>query len=160
MQPTPPAWSVTARALDRVPVPLRALIGAVVPVAPLRDRPDDVLVLARWAASQSRMREVDLTPAAERALLAHNWPGNVDELARVVHDAASRSETIDLRHLPAAFSARGGHRLSRLQTLERDEIVRALAEPGATAARAADTLGMSRATLYRKLRYYGIRRVG
>ena len=76
-------------------------------------------MLARWAASQSRMREVDLTPAAERALLAHNWPGNVDELTRVVHDAASRSETIDLRHLPAAFSARGGHRLSRLQTLER-----------------------------------------
>jgi transcriptional regulator of acetoin/glycerol metabolism len=47
-----------------------------------------------------------------------------------------------------------------LRTLERDEILRALAEPGATAARAADTLGMSRATLYRKLRYHGIRRVG
>jgi sigma-54 dependent transcriptional regulator, acetoin dehydrogenase operon transcriptional activator AcoR len=156
----PPTWSVTARALDRVPVPLRGLVGSVVPVAPLRERPDDVLVLARWAASQHRMREVGLTPAAERALVDHDWPGNVDELARVMHDAASRSETIDLRHLPAAFSTRGGRRLSRLQTLERDEIVRALAEPGATASRAADTLGMSRATLYRKLRYYGIRRVG
>ncbi len=83
------------------------------------------------------MREVDLTPAAQRALLAHDWPGNVGELVRVGHDAAGRSET-----------------------LERGEIVRALAEPGTTAARAADTLVMSCATLYRTLHYYGIRRVG
>lgn len=152
-------WAVTARDLDSVPAPLAALVGTVVPVLPLRERPDDVLALARWAAHQTRMREIDLTPAAERALLAHDWPGNADELVRVVHDAATRAETIDVRHLPPAFSA-SGPRLSRLETVERDEIVRALADPGRSVAEAAAELGMSRATIYRKLRHYGIRRPG
>lgn len=156
----PLTWAVTARGLDDVPAPLGPLVDTVVPVAPLRERPDDVLVLARWAAHQTRMREVGITPAAEHALLAHDWPGNVDELVRVVHDAATRSEHIDVRHLPPAFSAPGGHRLSRLETVERDEIVRALSVHGVTVAGAAAELGMSRATLYRKLRYYGIQRVG
>ncbi|WP_406832560.1 GAF domain-containing protein [Pedococcus sp. KACC 23699] len=151
-------WAVTVRDLDQVPAPLRPLVGTVVGVAPLRERSDDVLPLARWAAHQTRMREVDFTPAAERALLAHDWPGNVDELVQVVHDAASRSETIDVRHLPPAFSAPGGHRLSRMETLERDEIVRVMATHPAPVGKAATELGMSRATLYRKLRYYGLAR--
>jgi transcriptional regulator of acetoin/glycerol metabolism len=104
------------------------------------------------------MREVGFTPAAEHALLAHDWPGNVDELAQVVHDAASRSETIDVRHLPPAFSSPGGHRLSRMETVERDEIVRVMAAHPTTVGEAAARLGMSRATLYRKLRYYGLAR--
>lgn len=152
------AWAVTARHLDVVPAPLGPLVETVVPVTPLRERPDDVLVLAHWAAHQTRMREVHITPAAGRALLAHDWPGNVDELVRVIHDAASRSETIDVRHLPPAFSTQGGHPLSRLETVERDEIVRALSRDGVSVAGAAAVLGMSRATLYRKLRYYGVSR--
>lgn len=151
-------WAVTASALDAVPAPLGPLVDSVVPVTPLRERPDDILGLARWAAHRARMREVGFTPAAERALLAHDWPGNVDELMAVVHDAAMRSETVDVRHLPPAFSVPGGHRLSRLETVERDEIVRALGAPGVTVAIAAEDLGMSRATLYRKIRYYGLSR--
>jgi transcriptional regulator of acetoin/glycerol metabolism len=152
------AWAMTCGDLDLVPAPLAPLVGTVVAVAPLRERPDDVLPLARWAAHQTRMREVDFTPAAERALQAHDWPGNVDELVRVVHEAAGRSETIDVRHLPPAFSAQAGHRLSRMEVLERDEIVRALARDGVSVGDAAADLGMSRATLYRKLRYYGVSR--
>ncbi|MDU0315013.1 helix-turn-helix domain-containing protein [Phycicoccus sp. M110.8] len=151
-------WAVTARDLDTVPAPLAPLVGSVVEVAPLRERPEDVLALARWVAHQARMREVDFTPAAERALQAHDWPGNADELVRVVHDAASRSETVDVRHLPPAFSTHRAHRLSRMETLERDEIVRALARDGVSVGEAAVELGMSRATLYRKLRYYGVSR--
>jgi transcriptional regulator of acetoin/glycerol metabolism len=151
-------WAVTARDLGQVPAPLGPLVGTVVEVSPLRERPDDVLPLARRVAHQTRMREVGFTPAAEHALLAHDWPGNVDELAQVVQDAASRSETIDLRHLPPAFSSPGGHRLSRMETVERDEIVRVMAAHPTTVGEAATRLGMSRATLYRKLRHYGLAR--
>jgi transcriptional regulator of acetoin/glycerol metabolism len=154
------AWAVTARGLDVVPAALAPLVETVVGVAPLRDRSGDLVVLARWAAHQARMREVDITPAAERALLAHDWPGNVDGLVHVIHDAASRSETIDVRHLPPSFSTAVGHRLSRLESIERDEIVRAVARDGVSVGAAAAELGMSRATLYRKLRYYGVSRPG
>jgi sigma-54 dependent transcriptional regulator, acetoin dehydrogenase operon transcriptional activator AcoR len=50
------------------------------------------------------------------------------------------------------------HRLTRLETVERDETVRVLADPALSVAGAAATLGMGRATLYRKLRHYGIAR--
>jgi transcriptional regulator of acetoin/glycerol metabolism len=152
------AWGVTAGDLEAVPAPLGPLVDTVVPVPALRERPDDVMVLAHWVAHQARMREVGFTPAAEQALLAHDWPGNVDELVRVVRDAATRAETIDLRHLPPAFSAPAGHRLTRLQTVERDEIVRVMTGHPSSVGDAAAQLGMSRATLYRKLRYYGLAR--
>ncbi|GAB3076612.1 AAA-type ATPase lid domain-containing protein [Pedococcus soli] len=156
----PLTWAVTAVDLDAVPAPLGPLVDTVVPVLPLRERGEDLLLLARWAAHQARMREVDFTAAAEQALLAHDWPGNVDELVAVVHDAATRAETIDVRHLPPVFSAPGGHRLTRMETVERDEIVRVMAGHPASVGDAATRLGMSRATLYRKLRYYGVTRPG
>ncbi|WP_442784729.1 hypothetical protein [Arthrobacter sp. PL16] len=56
--------------------------------------------LARCAARQTRLRELDFTPAAERILTSYGGPGNVDELVQVIHDAALITETIDTRHLP------------------------------------------------------------
>ncbi|NHA66502.1 AAA-type ATPase lid domain-containing protein [Phycicoccus flavus] len=150
------AWAVTAASLARVPAPLASLVDTVVDVPPLRERPDDVLPLARYAGYQARLREVAFTPAAERALLAHSWPGNADELVRVVHDAASRADTVDVRHLPPGVLGGGGSRLSRLESLERDEIARVLTEPGTTMTQAALRLGMGRSTLYRKVAHYGL----
>ena len=63
---------------------------------------------------------------------------------------------VDTAHLPAEVFSGVGHRLSRLQAMERDEIVRCLAEPGATVVQAAAKLGMGRATLYRKMAQYGL----
>ncbi|WP_305786802.1 helix-turn-helix domain-containing protein [Symbioplanes lichenis] len=53
-------------------------------------------------------------------------------------------------------SADAPRRLTRLESVERDEIVRCLAEPGMTMTRAAEELGIGRATLYRKIAYYRI----
>jgi hypothetical protein len=150
------AWAVTAESLDAVPPPLAGLVGAVVDVPPLRERADDVMPLARYAAHQTRLREVAFTPAAEHALTGYGWPGNVDELVRVVHDAATRTETVDVRHLPPTVLRGPGTRLSRIETVERDEIARVLTEPGMTVKRAAGELGMSRSTLYRKIGHYGL----
>jgi transcriptional regulator of acetoin/glycerol metabolism len=152
----PQPFVLTAASFAVIPEPLAELVDTVVEVPALRQRPDDVLPLARSFARQERRREVALTPAAARALMAYHWPGNVEQLRRVVREAAARTDLIDARHLsPDVFSG-GTHRLSRLETLERDEIVRSLTEPGATVVRAASDLGISRATLYRKIAQYDI----
>ncbi|HET8879540.1 MAG TPA: helix-turn-helix domain-containing protein [Arthrobacter sp.] len=149
-------WAMTAEELAAIPAPLAALVESVVPVPALRDRGTDVMPLARYAARQARMREVDFTPAAERALTAYGWPGNIDELFGVVQDAALRAETIDVRHLPAALLGRAGPRLTRIEAVERDEIARCLSRPGITVAAAAAELGISRATIYRRMARLGI----
>ncbi len=148
---------MTAQDLADVPQALAGLIDVVVPVPALRERPDDVLPLARHAAHRVRGREVALTPAAERALRSCAWPGNVVQLTQVVRAAARRTDTIDVHHLPPEVLGGSGHRLSRIQLLEREEIVRALARPGATVQDAAEHLGVSRATVYRKLAQYDLR---
>lgn len=155
-EPSDLAWAVTTESLEAVPAPLAGLVASAVRVAPLRERPDDVMPLARYVGHQTRMREVHFTPAAERVLTTYAWPGNVDELVRVVHGAATRAETVDVRHLPGELTATRGHRLSRLESLERDEIARTLTAPGVTVKQAATELGMSRSTLYRKISHYGL----
>lgn len=153
----PARWCLTAQRLEDLPPALAPLVGAVVQVPPLREHPDDVVPLARHLAHQLRGREVGFTPAAEQALRDHGWPGNVAALRQLVREAATRTDVVDVRHLPAAVLSEGGHRLSRIETFERDEIVRVLTRPGVTMRGAAAELGMSRATVYRKIGQYGIR---
>ena len=76
----PARWGVTVGRLEDLSPALAPLVGAVVQVPPLRERPDDVLPLARHLAHQVRGREVGFTPAAEQALRDHAWPGNVAAL--------------------------------------------------------------------------------
>jgi hypothetical protein len=154
--PAAVTWAVTAEDLTAIPAQLAALVETVVPVPALRDRNADVMPLARYAARQARLREVDFTPAAEQALTTYGWPGNVDELFSMVQDAALRTETIDVRHLPAALLGRSGPRLTRIEAVERDEIARCLSRPGTTVAAAAAELGISRATIYRRMARMGI----
>lgn len=90
-------------------------------------------------------------------MLSYEWPENTRQLRQVVRVAAARSDVVDVQHLPAEVFTGVGHRMSRLQALERDEIVRCLTEPGATIARASAELGIGRATIYRKMAQYGIK---
>jgi transcriptional regulator of acetoin/glycerol metabolism len=152
----PMSLAVTAQDFGDLPPALAALVDAVVPVPALRDRPDDVLPLAQHAARRARGRDLVLTRDAERALRSCGWPGNVDQLVHVVGTAARRTDTIDVHHLPPEVFSGPGHRLTRIETLEREEIVRALTRPGATVQDAADHLGVSRATIYRKLAQYNL----
>ncbi|SLJ94898.1 GAF domain-containing protein [Arthrobacter sp. P2b] len=149
-------WAMTAEELAAIPQPLAAMVETVVPVPALRERAADVMPLARYAARQTRMREVDFTAAAEHALTGYGWPGNVDELFTLVHDAALRTETIDVRHLPSLLVGRAGPHLTRIEAIERDEIIRCLSRPGITVAAAATELGISRATIYRRMARLGI----
>jgi transcriptional regulator with AAA-type ATPase domain len=152
-----PPVSVTAEGLGSLPSSMSGLVGAVVPVPPLRERPADVLPLARYAAARVRGREVDFTPAAEHALASCGWPDNVGQLMRVVREAAAQSEVVDVRHLPSEVLSGSHRRLTGIEAFERDEIVRRLSMPRATVTSAASELGMSRATIYRKIAQYEIR---
>lgn len=149
-------FAVTAERLADIPPALAGLIDTVVPVPPLRDRPDDVVPLAEHIAMRVRARPLTIAPAAARALRNYDWPGNVAELSRVISHAAGRTDVIDVRALPPEVLAGTTRHLSRIEAFERGEIVRVLGESGLTMADAATELGMSRATLYRKIAQYGI----
>jgi transcriptional regulator of acetoin/glycerol metabolism len=148
---------LTAPSLVAVPASLAALVESVVEVPPLRHRLEDVQPLVLAFAREQRHRDVPFTSRALRALTAHSWPGNVRELRAVVREAVARTDVVDVQHLPPAVLSSGSRSLSRLEQLERDEILRCLTLPGTTAVQAATELGLSRATLYRKIAQYGLR---
>jgi DNA-binding NtrC family response regulator len=136
---------------------------------PLREHPADVPLLVEAALRRLRGRVAEgrpltCSPYAIRMLRAHSWPGNVRELFGVVESAAIRAEgaRIEANHLPPevrAGSERGkpGPELRyRAAEDERSAIVAALEEAAGARARAADILGMSRTTLWRKMREHGL----
>lgn len=152
----PQPFVLAASGYAALPEQLARLADAVVEVPPLRLRPDDVLPLAHRVARRERHRAVEVTPRAARALTACSWPGNVGQLRRVVRDAVTRADVLDVHHLAPEVFDGGTRALGRLERLERDEIVRCLTRPGTTVTRAAEELGIGRATLYRKIAQYKI----
>ena len=148
--------TMTAETFDAVEASLPGLVTTIVSVPPLRDRHEDLVPLARHAAHTARGKEVRFTDAALRAITSCGWPGNVRQLREAIHHAATRTDLIDVQHLPPEVLSGVRRRLSRIEAFERDEIVRALSQPGATMAEAAESLGMGRATIYRKVAQYDI----
>jgi sigma-54 dependent transcriptional regulator, acetoin dehydrogenase operon transcriptional activator AcoR len=93
-----------------------------------------------------------------RQLTKLPWPGNVAQLRSVLADAVAlqRSGTIGVEKLPAECRSLTRRRLTQPEALERDAIVRSLLENGGNKADAAEALGMSRITIYRKIKEFGI----
>jgi sigma-54 dependent transcriptional regulator, acetoin dehydrogenase operon transcriptional activator AcoR len=135
-----------------------------VTVDPLRRRPDDIpqligALLARLAPS----RRVRCTPEATALLAGGLWPANATQLGDVLRRALAVRPAGDIEagDLPGEFAVHGTRRrLSPLEAAERDLIVNALIEARGNRVRAAAALGMGRATLYRRLRAFGIGDVG
>ncbi len=131
----------------------------ILQVPALRQRREDIpeLVLHILRASDLPVR---VGHRAMVALTNYAWPGNIPQLERVVKHAAKacRGADIGVEHLGAEISAgaHGRRTLTRLESLERDAIVDALRECGGNRIRAAAALGMSRSTLYRRLRSFGL----
>jgi two-component system NtrC family response regulator len=133
-------------------------------VPPLRERDDDVLVLARHFLEQLA-REMHTPPKrlahdTELVLRQHQWPGNVRELENVVQSAAvtCRGAVIapqDLDLEPVVEPPRN-LRLAR-DELERELIERALRRNDGVISRAARDLSVSRVTLYDLLTKHGLR---
>jgi two-component system response regulator HydG len=104
-------------------------------------------------------------PAAQ-ALLEYSWPGNVRELRTAVEHGVvlSRSQQIELKDLPPALRSKGAPgpasvphgKTLNLEALEKQSIVKALEQSGGNRTEAAKALGLSRRTLHRKLKHYGL----
>jgi sigma-54 dependent transcriptional regulator, acetoin dehydrogenase operon transcriptional activator AcoR len=133
--------------------------SASVTVPPLRHRIDDVrelvpVLLARHAAGTA----VECSPEVLQTLLRREWPGNVAELEEVLEAALERQRSgrIRLEDLPEDLHAQHRRVLTSWESLERDAIARALVKTGGNRTEAAAHLGISRATIYRKIHAYGI----
>ncbi len=135
-------------------------------VPPLRERPEDVLRLARrFLAFFSRAagrREQTLAPAAEAALTAYAWPGNVRELRNAMERCAILwpADVVPPEALPERIGAAvaAGPRVGQdvsLEDLEREHIQRVLAR-APTLEDAARILGIDDSTLWRKRKRYGL----
>ena len=145
-------------------------------ILPLRERPADIPALIDYHLTLYRQRfnrpALTLSDEARRRLEGYGWPGNVRELRNCLERAIalSASDTIEAGQLmmhgdegAAAAAAAGGEKgqpqaagaqPSTLYELERQHILRVLAEAGGNRERAAAILGISARTLYRKLREY------
>ncbi len=129
----------------------RLKVGSV-ELPPLRDRGDDVLLLAEhFLARQDPGGGPRLSAAARRSLAAYRWPGNVRELKAVLSVAAAladggRIETEDL-DLPYAPEAPAGDYHQQVDDLRRRLVEEALAAAAGNRAAAARLLGLSRQAL-------------
>lgn len=156
-------WVVATRCTGSEDHPLEAkilpLFERTVVLEPLRHRPDDIrLVAPQVLRGLSPKRELSLSREALNQLTRHPWPGNVSQLRDVLRKvvATKRSGSIESRDLPPECMAVGRRNLTPLEALERDAITRALHDHGGNKELAAQHLGMSRATIYRKIKAYTI----
>jgi two-component system response regulator HydG len=137
------------------------VVEVVVPA--LRERREDILPLARQllgAASKRFGKKLPtLTPDAANLLLRYAWPGNVRELENALERAVAlmQSDRIGVDDLPpevgsAPPTSPAVGEIRTLADVERDYIAAALRASGGNRAKAAESLGIGAATLYRKLK--------
>jgi len=141
-------------------------------VPPLRERKEDIPLLARYflkefAAAYGR-RSREITDDAIQTLTRYSWPGNVRELRNVIERIVIMNPTttkFERKHLPPLVYRDGTRRAAgtEFSTLhqardayERDYILKKLDESHGNVSRTAETLGLERSHLYRKMKALGI----
>lgn len=131
----------------------------MIAVPPLRARVQDLRVLLPDMVRRlSRGRVTSVSPELLTVLIREPWPGNLAEVADLLTAMIPSATDSVLReqHLPAGFGSGLRRRLTPLEWMTRDAIVEALRACEWDKARAAEALGMSRASIYRKIKAYNI----
>jgi transcriptional regulator of acetoin/glycerol metabolism len=137
--------------------------GLMVALPPLRERSDKAELLDHLLTEEAQGESICLDPAARQALLAYRWPGNVRQMRNLLRTLVALSEqgriAVDevLAVLPAEIGEADAMR-DPLQSAEREALLSVLRERHWQVSRVAEELGISRNTLYRKLRKHGISR--
>jgi transcriptional regulator of acetoin/glycerol metabolism len=137
---------------------LRAFPGSVT-LPPLRHHVEDLPELTTFFLGKlSQHGRLSVSPEAAKLLVRSSWPGNVEQLWQVFRRIVQhrRTGSIQARDLPPECWTVSRRLLSPLEAMERDAIVASLLDTEGNKARAAESLGMSRATIYRKIHEYGI----
>jgi sigma-54 dependent transcriptional regulator, acetoin dehydrogenase operon transcriptional activator AcoR len=130
-----------------------------VELPPLRHHIEDLQELVPFfLARLSQQGRLTCSPEAMQLLLRHNWPGNTEQLWQVLKQVVQRRRAgvIMPKDLPPECWTVSRRLLSPLESIERDAIVQSLQDHDGNKVRAAEALGMSRATIYRKIHEYGI----
>ncbi|MFY0406150.1 sigma-54-dependent Fis family transcriptional regulator [Solicola sp. PLA-1-18] len=158
-RPGRPALVLTSGPVDGLTGRAAALAGVATTreeLLPLSARRQDVPELAATILRRvATCSSVHLTPGAVGALAAQPWPGNLRELEAVLVHAASQRSTggLTVDDLPEQYrTARPTEPMAPLEQAERDVIVTALRAADGNKARAARALGVSRTTLYARMR--------
>jgi DNA-binding NtrC family response regulator len=140
-------------------------------VPALRERRSDIPMLGHWFLDRCAPgRSVQVTNAAMKCLLQYDWPGNVRELENCIERAVAlgNQQSIDVDDLPPAIasepvtehepalSSSDGFSTTDLEDIERTTIERVFQQVKGDKVLAGKMLGISRATLYRKLKRYNI----
>jgi transcriptional regulator with PAS, ATPase and Fis domain len=140
---------------------------------PLRERVQDISLLVRGMAARfnTKFRKdlFDISPSAMVALEGFAWPGNIRQLENVVQQSVlvSSGRELLVNHLPQPVReftpalngkapAAAESLMHNREVLEKNFIQRALQNNGYSRARTADALGISRVTLYKKMKKYGL----
>jgi sigma-54 dependent transcriptional regulator, acetoin dehydrogenase operon transcriptional activator AcoR len=137
---------------------LRFFHGTV-ELPPLRHHIEDLHELVPFfLARLSQQGRLTCSAEAMQLLLRHSWPGNTEQLWLVLRQVVQRRRAgaIMPRDLPPECWTVSRRLLSPLEAIERDAIVQSLQDHDGNKVRAAEALGMSRATIYRKIHEYGI----
>lgn len=130
----------------------------------LRERRSDIPMLTHWFLDRyTSESKIEVSDAAMHRLMQHDWPGNVRELENCIERAVALGsrERIDVADLPPALhTAEIGDDAqlasTNIEDLEREAIQRVFTQIGGDKELACKMLGISRATLYRKIKRYDI----
>jgi transcriptional regulator of acetoin/glycerol metabolism len=157
-----PRVTVTRNVGNGAPATLAELLRSfprTVALPPLRHHVEDLPDLVRFFMGKlSQHGRLTCSPEAMTLLARSAWPGNIEQLWQVIRQIVRRKRvgSIEPADLPPECWTVSRRLLSPLEALERDAIVQALLDTGGNKAKAAESLGMSRATIYRKIHGYGI----
>ena len=144
----------------------------VIEMPPLRDREGDLPLLVKYFLDRLKANRATrfegVSPEALRVMQRYRWPGNVRELENVIERIVTLNDDVIIKpeHLPEELT--GAPALSPgenvvllpkagvLESVEKDMILRVLKESHFNKKQAASRLGISRPTLYQKIRKYGL----
>ncbi|UCB51826.1 MAG: sigma-54-dependent Fis family transcriptional regulator [Candidatus Zixiibacteriota bacterium] len=133
-------------------------------IPPLRERRSDIVLLCNYflkkLASSINKPAAGFSPEAVERLKNHDWRGNVRELRNAVERAivVAKGPTITLDDLPIPPSSEAAAEDSSLEAVESVHIKSVLEQMGWNITRSAEMLGIDRATLYSKIKKYGLRK--
>jgi DNA-binding NtrC family response regulator len=135
----------------------------LIEVPPLRDRVDDIPILANYFLRVDSERygkdSIKISTHAMEKLANHNWPGNVRELQHAIEKAVIMCESPVLKPSDFVFSATPrflGHNDITLEEMEKRMITESLRRYSDNISLVADKLGITRQTLYNKMKRFGL----
>jgi len=160
LQDSSGAWVAVTLSQRADVADLLKLFPSTVELPPLRHHIEDVQELVPFFLGKlSADGRLICSPEAMQVLVRASWPGNIEQLWQVLKRTVQYRRTGSIRpsDLPPETRAVSRRLLSPLESMERDAIVQSLLDNDGNKVKAAESLGMSRATIYRKIHDYGIR---